>query len=76
MNTTKYNQFVARWKETTELPPQRVGLLTGVYKRTTHRLKTMPMPTLIVISCLLVCVVAVLLGPFLASVVTMLQRGF
>lgn len=76
MNTFKYNKFVARWKETTELAPQSVGPLTGIYKQATHRLKTMPIPTLIVVSLVLVGSIAILLSPLLVSLVTILQRGF
>ncbi|MFH0749893.1 MAG: hypothetical protein V1917_03190 [Candidatus Gottesmanbacteria bacterium] len=76
MNTFKYDKFVARWKETTELAPQGVGPLTGVYKRLTHRLKIMPIPTLVLVSLVLVSGVVFFLGPSIASFVTFLQRGF
>jgi hypothetical protein len=76
MNTFKYDKFVARWKETTELTPQKVGPLTGLYKQATHRLKIMPIPTLIIISLVVVGVIAVLVSPLLVSLVTILQRGF
>ncbi len=76
MNTFKYKNLVSRWRETTELTPQTVGPLTGLYKQVTHRLKIMPIPTLILLSCILVCGVVFLLGPSIASLVSLLQRGF
>lgn len=76
MAAFNYNKLVARWKETTELPPQTVGPLTGLYKRTTHWLKTMPLATLIGVSIVLVFALVVLLGPSVTSLVSLLQRGF
>lgn len=76
MSKSSYRQFVSRWKETMDLPPQTVGPLTGLYKRMTHQLKIMPMPTLLFVSAVLVILLIVLLGPSIAPVVTLLQRGF
>ena len=73
MAAFNYNRFVARWKETTELPTQNVGPLTGIYKRMTHGLKTMPFPMLIAISIILVCTLVVLLGPSITAFVSLLQ---
>lgn len=76
MSKADYHRFVSRWKETMELPPQTVGPFTGLYKRVTHRLKTMPIPTLVIISALLVIVLLMWLGPSIVTIVTLLQMGF
>ncbi len=76
MVTTNYRKFVSKWKETMELPPQTVGPFTGLYKRITHQLKTMPIPALIIISALLVILLVLWLGPSITTIVTLLQKGF
>ena len=76
MTRSNYRQFASRWRETMELPPQTVGPFTGLYKRITHRLKTMPIPTLVIVSVLLVIVLFFWLGPSVTTIVTLLQRGF
>lgn len=59
-----------------EPPPQSFGPLTGTYKRITHQLKTMPIPSLVIISVLLVGIIIVWLGPSVATLVSLLQKGF
>lgn len=76
MSKFKYNAFVAKWKETTELPPQTVGPFTGVYKWVTHWVKIMPMPVLMGLSVVFVVGIIVFFGPSIVSLVTILQRGF
>lgn len=76
MSKANYHKFVSRWKETMELPPQTVGPFTGLYKSITHRLKTMPIPTLVIISALLVTILVLWLGPSVTTIVTLLQKGF
>jgi len=76
MSKVSYHKFVSRWKETMDLPPQTVGPFTGFYKQITHWLKIMPMPTLIVLSIFLVVGLVLWIGPSIATIVTLLQRGF
>ena len=74
MNT--YKNFVKRWEEVTDIPPQTLGPLTRPYKKLTKRLKVMPLPWLVVISVLFVVGVYVVFGPTIKFLVTLLQRGF
>jgi len=76
MAAFNYNKLVTRWNEVTELPPQTIGPLTGIYKRITHRLKTMPLPVLVGISICLVFGLLIVLGPSFTALVSLLQRGF
>ncbi len=76
MSKASYHKLVSRWKETMDIPPQTVGPLTGIYKSVTHRLKTMPIPALVMISALLVIVLVLWLGPAITTIVTLLQKGF
>lgn len=76
MEDKLYERFKNRWKETTELRPQTVGPLTSLYKTATQRLKAMPMPTLFIISTILVLLLIWYIGPSIVSYVSILQRGF
>jgi hypothetical protein len=76
MSDTTYKQFVKRWEEVTDLPPQTVGPLTPVYKRFTKHLKVMPWPVLVVLSICIVIGVFLLVGSTITFVVSLLQRGF
>lgn len=71
-----YQKFVKRWEEVTDIPPQTLGPLTGVYKKLTKRLKVMPWPWLFIISGIVVFVLYIVLGSAIAFLVTLLQRGF
>jgi len=76
MSNTVYQQFVKRWEEVTDLPPQSVGPLTPVYKRLTKHLKVMPWPVLVVVSICIVVGVFLLVGSTVTFIVSLLQRGF
>jgi len=59
-----------------ELPPQTVGPFTGVYKRVTHQLKTMPILAFVIVSMVLVIILVLWLGPSITTIVSLLQKGF
>lgn len=71
-----YENFLRRWEEVTELPPQQFGRLTNVYKMVTGRIKTMPWLAFFAVSALVVGSVYLLLGSTIVWMVTLLQRGF
>lgn len=76
MADTTYKQFVKRWQEVMELPPQRVGPLTPLYKLLVRRLKIMPWPAFILAAALFVVILYVVLGTAITILVSVLQRGF
>ena len=76
MTDALYEKFLKRWEEVTDLPPQRLGPFTSLYKVITKRLKIMPWPALILLSIVVVFCVYLLLGSAITFVVTILQRGF
>ena len=76
MRDATYQKFVKRWEEVTDIPPQTLGPLTGVYKQLTKRLKVMPWPWFVVISLGFVLVLYVLIGSAITILTTILQRGF
>lgn len=71
-----FENFLRRWEEVTELPPQQFGRLTNVYKMVTGRIKTMPWLAFFAVSALVVGSVYLLLGSTIVWIVTLLQRGF
>lgn len=76
MSHTTYTKFLKRWEEVTNLPPQTLGPLTGLYKFVTKRFKVMPWPWFLGVSILFMAVLYVLLGSAIAFLVTTLQRSF
>ncbi|MBI3576525.1 hypothetical protein HY086_00610 [Candidatus Gottesmanbacteria bacterium] len=74
--TTAYQKFVTRWEEVMELPPQRLGPLTPLYKRLVKHLKVMPLPLLVLGSLFIVLGLYVLIGSTITFLVSLLQRGF
>jgi len=71
-----YQKFVSRWEETTDLPPQTVGVFTPIYKAITKRLKVMPWPVLMIVGIGCVGMLLMVLGNTIVSLVSLLQRGF
>jgi len=71
-----YTNFLKRWEEVTNLPPQTLGPFTGMYKLLTGRFKVMPWPWFLVVSAVFVVVLYVILGSAIAFLVTTLQKGF
>ncbi len=76
MTDATYQKFVKRWEEITELPPQTLGPLTPYYKSFVKRLKVMPWPALVLGSLAIVTFLYFLVGPAIARLTTLLQRGF
>ncbi len=76
MNNVSYENFLRRWEEVTELPPQQFGRLTNVYKMVTGRIKTMPWLAFFGVSAAVVGIVYVFFGTTIVRMVTLLQRGF
>lgn len=76
MATKQYYQFLKQWEGVMDLPPQTVGPFTPYYKKLTKRLKVMPWPLLLVGSVGIVLVLYAWLGSSIATVVSLLQRGF
>lgn len=71
-----FTNFIKRWEEVTELPPQRLGKLTGIYKLFTGKVKTMPWVAFFIVSTLVVGFVYFFFGSAIVWMVTLLQRGF
>lgn len=71
-----YHQFVSKWEEVTELPPQTVGPLTPIYKRTVPYLKTDPWRIMAPAAFISAVGIALLLEITAVQIATILQRGF
>jgi hypothetical protein len=71
-----YQKFLKRWEEVTDIPPQKLGPFTPVYKTVVSRLKVMPIPGLILISIITVILIYFLIGSAITLLVSILQRGF
>jgi len=76
MKDALYERFQKKWDETTDLPPQTVGLLTPYYKMVTKRLKVMPIPVLVLISVILIITLFFIFGQGVTFITSILQRGF
>ena len=76
MDDVLYRKFKHRWEEVTELPPQTLGPLTYVYKRSVPYLKIAPWRILLPLSFVMVAAIALLLEITATQVASILQRGF
>lgn len=76
MSDTTYQKFVKRWEEVTDIPPQTLGPLTGIYKQITKRLKVMPWPWFVAASIGFVLALYVLIGSTITILTSLLQGGF
>lgn len=76
MADATFQKFVKRWEEVTDIPPQTLGPFTGFYKGATKKLKVMPWPWFVGASVLVAIGLYMLFGSAVASLVTILQRGF
>jgi hypothetical protein len=76
MTNTTYQKFVARWEEVMDLPPQRLGPFTPIYKRFVKHLKVMPWPFLVLGAGFLVFGLYFFIGSTITFLVSLLQRGF
>lgn len=71
-----YQKFVERWEEVTDIPPQTLGPLTGIYKAVTKKIKIMPWPWYVAAASILAVGLYFFFGSSIAYFVTLLQRGF
>lgn len=71
-----YMKFLKRWEEVVDMPPQTFGPLTSLYKRATRQLKVMPWPWFVGASFFIATILYLMFGSAIASLVTILQRGF
>jgi hypothetical protein len=76
MKDAIFEKFVKRWEEVTEIPPQTLGPLTGVYKSATRRLKVMPWPWYAAAGTIVAAACYVYFGNSVARFVSVLQQGF
>ena len=76
MSDATYQKFVKRWEEVTDIPPQTLGPLTGVYKQITRRLKVMPWLWFVVVSIGLVLGLYLGIGSAITILTTILQNSF
>lgn len=76
MKDLLFDQIVSKWQEVVDLPPQKLGVFTPLYKRFTRILKKTPIPILFIVSVGLVLGIFFLLGPATIYIVELLQRGF
>lgn len=76
MKNELFERFQTKWNETTELPPQTVGVFTPYYKMMTKRLKVMPIPLLIVCSLVIIITLFFIFGTGITFLTSVLQRGF
>jgi hypothetical protein len=76
MSDVTYQKFVKRWEEVTDIPPQTLGPLTGVYKQLTKRLKVMPWPWFVIAGIGFVLMLYVLIGSTITMLTTILQNSF
>lgn len=76
MTDTIYRNFVKRWEEVTELPPQTLGPLTPYYKMVVRRLKVMPWPVLVLAAMVMVVGIYLLIGSTITILTSILQKGF
>lgn len=71
-----YRNFLHKWAEVAELPPQTVGPLTPVYKKTVPLLKVAPWRILIPLSLVAAAVIALSPRWTAVQLVSLLQQGF
>ncbi len=71
-----YQKFVQKWREVTDLPPQTVGPLTPIYKKTVPYLKFAPWRVLAPVSLILAAALAIILEVTSVQIASLLQRGF
>lgn len=71
-----HDNFMRRWEEVTELPPQTVGSFTPMYKRTVRHFKVDPWRILMPVSFLIATAIALILEVTAVQIANILQRGF
>ncbi len=71
-----YEKFLRRFEEVLDLPPQRLGIFTPLYKTLVKRIKVMPWFWFLVMSVIVVFGVYMLVGSTITLVASLLQKGF
>ena len=71
-----YEKFLRRFEEVLDLPPQRLGIFTPLYKSLVKRIKVMPWPWFLLVSVVVVFGVYMLVGSTITLLVSLLQKGF
>lgn len=76
MKDKVYTNFVKRWEEVTDLPPQTLGPLTSSYKDFVHGVKSMPIPFYVLFGICTALGLFYFFGFRVSSFVSILQKGF
>lgn len=71
-----YEKFLRRFEEVLDLPPQRLGIFTPLYKSLVKKVKVMPWPWFLLVSVIIVLGVYMLIGSTITLLVSLLQKGF
>lgn len=71
-----YQKFLRRFEEVLDLPPQRLGIFTPIYKSFVRRVKVMPWPWFLMVSIIIVLGLYMLAGSTITLLVSLLQKGF
>ncbi len=71
-----YEKFLRRFEEVLDLPPQRLGIFTPLYKTLVKKIKVMPWPWFLLVSAVVVFGVYMLVGSTITLLVSLLQKGF
>lgn len=71
-----YHKFIKQWEEVTQIPPQTVGPLTPVYKRTVVHLKVAPWRIIVPAVFIITAFIALVLEVTAVQVASILQKGF
>ncbi|MBI5614574.1 hypothetical protein HY947_06625 [Candidatus Gottesmanbacteria bacterium] len=71
-----YKNFVKRWEEVTDLPPQTLGPFTSSYKDLVHGVKSMPVPVYAVFGLVIAFGMLYFFGARISFFVSLLQKGF
>lgn len=76
MTDILFTNFMKRWEEVTDLPPQQLGRFTNTYKLLTSRIKIMPWFAFFAVSAVVVGLVYGAFGSAIVWMVSLLQKGF
>ena len=71
-----YTNFVKKWEEVTDLPPQTLGPLTGSYKDLVHGVKSMPISFYVFFGICVALGIFFFFGLRVSYFVSLLQKGF
>jgi hypothetical protein len=71
-----YANFVKKWEEVTDLPPQTLGPFTSSYKDFVHGVKSMPVPVYAAFGLMTALGLLYFFGARISFFASLLQRGF